>query len=178
MERTLASVAGWLIAGFVFGSLVEYWVHRAMHSRGLFAQRHVEHHRDGWGQGVLPELRTYLLPGAPLLAPPYLLGLPSGLGWSAGCVGFAVFAAYAHQLQHDSPSACRWMAMPVHYVHHRDQMWHHDFGMTVDWWDRVFGTYRRVPCDELRDSKARALDVGWRGPLRDEPVWRRQPRSL
>jgi len=174
----MVTVVLWMIAGFVFGSLVEYWVHRAMHRGWLFGQRHREHHKDGWGQGFWPELRTYLLPGVPLVAPPFLLGLESGLGWTAGCVGFAAFSAYAHQLQHDSPSACRWMRLPVHYVHHRDRMWHHDFGMAVDWWDRAFGTYRLEPCDELRDEAAGALDIGWSGPLRREPVWRRQARSL
>lgn len=174
----MLSVAAWMIGGFVFGSLVEYAVHRAMHSGWCFGQRHREHHRDGWAQGVLPELRTYIVPGVPLVAPAYLIDLPSGLGWTAGCVSFAAFASYAHQLQHDSPAACRWMRMPVHYVHHRDQMWRHNFGLAVDWWDRAFGTYRKVECDELRDDAAGALDVGWSGPLHTEGVWRRRRPSL
>ena len=172
------TLALWSVAGFVFGTLLEYWVHRAMHWGWILSKRHREHHRDGWGQGVLPELKTYVLPGAPLLLPPYLIDVPTGLAWTAGAVGFAAFASYAHQLQHDSPSACRWMHMPVHYVHHRDQMWHHNFGLAVDWWDHVFGTYRTEPCDELADETAGPLDVGWSAPLRPQGVWRRSTRSL
>lgn len=172
------TVALWAVAGFVLGTLLEYWVHRAMHWGWLFSKRHREHHRDGWGQGFWPELRTYVLPSIPVLVPPYLIDVRSGVAWTTGCVGFAVFASYAHQLQHDSPAACRWMAMPVHYVHHRDQMWRHNFGMAVDWWDRVFRTYRTESCDELRDELARPLEIGWREPLHAEGVWRNRPGSL
>jgi len=63
-------------------------------------------------------------------------------------------------------------------VHHRDQMWHHNFGLAVDWWDRVFGTYRVESCDELADESAGPLDVGWHAPRRPEGVWRRGTRSL
>ena len=172
------TVALWAVAGFVLGTLLEYWVHRAMHWGWLFSKRHREHHRDGWGQGFWPELRTYVLPSIPVLVPPYLIDVRTGVAWTTGCVGFAVFASYAHQLQHDSPAACRWMAMPVHYVHHRDQMWRHNFGMAVDWWDRVFRTYRTESCDELRDELARPLEIGWREPLHAEGVWRNRPGSL
>ena len=172
------TVALWAVAGFVLGTLLEYWVHRAMHWGWLFSKRHREHHRDGWGQGFWPELRTYVLPSIPVLVPPYLIDVRSGVAWTTGCVGFAVFASYAHQLQHDSPAACRWMSMPVHYVHHRDQMWRHNFGMAVDWWDRVFRTYRTESCDELRDERVRPLEIGWREPLHAEGVWRNRPGSL
>ena len=172
------TVALWAVAGFVLGTLLEYWVHRAMHWGWLFSKRHREHHRDGWGQGFWPELRTYVLPSIPVLVPPYLIDVRSGVAWTTGCVGFAVFASYAHQLQHDSPAACRWMSMPVHYVHHRDQMWRHNFGMAVDWWDRLFGTYRTESCDELRDERTRPLEIGWWEPLHAEGVWRNRPGSL
>jgi sterol desaturase/sphingolipid hydroxylase (fatty acid hydroxylase superfamily) len=153
-----------VIAGFVFGSLVEYVVHRLMHAGVINGRRHAEHHRDGWGQGVWPELRDYLLQGTPLLLLGWLVDTRVGAGWMLGTVGFATFSAYAHQLQHDAPAACRWMRMPVHYVHHRDQMWQHNFGMAFDWWDRLFGTYRPVPFGaELSDEvRARgALGIHW-----------------
>jgi sterol desaturase/sphingolipid hydroxylase (fatty acid hydroxylase superfamily) len=154
------------VAGFVFASLVEYVVHRLMHAGVINGQRHAEHHRDGWGQGFWPEFGDYLLPASPLLAPPWFFGWAIGAGWTLGALVFSAFSAYAHQLQHDSPVACRWMRMPVHYVHHRDQMWHHNFGMALDWWDRVFGTYRAVPFGAELSAADRA-----RGPL--EIHWRR-----
>ena len=33
---------------------------------------------------------------------------------------------------------------PVHYLHHKEKMWHTNFGISIDLWDRVFGTYRKV----------------------------------
>src|SRR5262245_44939168 len=133
------------LAAVVVSSFVEYVVHRLMHAGVIRHARHVEHHKDGWGQGFWPELRDYLVPGLLLIVPPWFLGVAVGVGWTLGCVACAVFIAYAHQLQHDNPLACRWMRLPVHYVHHRDQMWHHNFGMGFDWWDRLFGTYKVVP---------------------------------
>ena len=35
--------------------------------------------------------------------------------------------------------------MPTHYVHHKFNMWHYNFGMALDIWDRVFRTYKPVP---------------------------------
>ena len=40
---------------------------------------------------------------------------------------------------------------PVHFLHHKHHMWKTNFGITVDWWDYVFGTslsgrtFRRGP---------------------------------
>ncbi len=153
------------VLGVLFASLLEYVVHRLMHAGVLRGQRHLDHHRDGWGQGFWPELRDYLLPGTPFIAAAWTLGAAIGAGWTAGCVGYGTFAAYAHQLQHDNPLACHWMRMPVHYVHHRDQMWQHNFGLAVDWWDHVFGTYQVVPFGEEFPASQRhrgPFDIHWR----------------
>src|SRR5262245_61853735 len=153
------------VAGFVFASLVEYVVHRLMHKGVINGQRHAEHHRDGWGQGFWPEFGDYLPPASPLLAPPWFFGVAIGAGWTLGALAFSAFSAYAHQLQHDSPVACRWMRIPVHYVHHRDQMWHHNFGLSSDLWDRLLGTYRVVPFGEEFTPEQRGrgpFDIRWR----------------
>jgi sterol desaturase/sphingolipid hydroxylase (fatty acid hydroxylase superfamily) len=165
----MMGLAAAVLAAFLavmLASLVEYVVHRLMHAGKLRGQRHAEHHRDGWGQGFWPEFRDYLWPGfAPAMLPAWLLGPGFGTGWCLGLVGYAAFVAYAHQLQHENPAACRWMPMPVHYVHHRDHMWQHNFGLAVDWWDRVFGTYKRVPFgSELPPELAQrgAFDIHWK----------------
>jgi sterol desaturase/sphingolipid hydroxylase (fatty acid hydroxylase superfamily) len=149
-----------LLCGVLFTSLMEYVIHRLMHLGVLRGRKHAEHHRDGWGQGFWPELADYLAPGMLLIAPSWFCGSQIAMGWTLGCVGFSAFIAYAHQLQHDNPTACRWMRIPVHYVHHRDHMWHHNFGMAVDWWDRVFGTYKVVAFGSEFDDDERD-----RGPL-------------
>jgi sterol desaturase/sphingolipid hydroxylase (fatty acid hydroxylase superfamily) len=132
------------IAGFVFASLVEYWIHRLMHVSATIGARHRDHHRRNEGQGVIWEFRDYVLGSLILMPLMFLVSWAAGWGWFLGGLGFAAFSAYAHQLQHDNPTKCFWLKMPVHYVHHKYGMWHHNFGLAVDWWDYVFGTYKAV----------------------------------
>src|SRR5512139_3923860 len=90
-------------AALVVGSLAEYWAHRLMHKRWVLGRRHAEHHRLGTGQGVLGEFRDYL--GAVLIVGwvGFLDSVPAGIGFLAGSVAFAVFAAYSHQVNHERP---------------------------------------------------------------------------
>lgn len=132
------------IAAFVLASLVEYWVHRLMHRSLRFGQRHRDHHRRNEGQGVLWEFRDYVKGTVVLMALPFLVSVEAGFGWTVGALLYAAFSSYAHQLQHENPTKCFWMKMPVHYVHHKYNMWHHNFGLGVDWWDHVFKTYKPV----------------------------------
>lgn len=67
----------------------------------------------------------------------------AGIGFALGALAYAALAAYAHQVQHERPDLVFWMVQPNHAVHHYHSEWHHNFGITVDWWDRVFGTFRR-----------------------------------
>ena len=55
------------------------------------------------------------------------------------------FAAYAHQAQHEWPELVFWMHPPVHTVHHKFGMWKKNFGIGVDVWDKVFGTFYDRP---------------------------------
>jgi sterol desaturase/sphingolipid hydroxylase (fatty acid hydroxylase superfamily) len=142
--KTVATLALFFIAGFVLASLVEYWIHRLMHASVRVGAKHRDHHRRNEGQGVIWEFRDYILGSLILLPLMFLVSGEAGWGWLLGGVVFAAFSAYAHQLQHENPTKCFWMKMPVHYVHHKYGMWHHNFGLAVDWWDRVFGTYKAV----------------------------------
>jgi sterol desaturase/sphingolipid hydroxylase (fatty acid hydroxylase superfamily) len=131
------------IAAFILASLVEYWIHRIMHwYPNSFGKRHLDHHRRNEGQGVVWEFLDYIKGTVILLIPMFFVSLEAGLGWTAGALGFAIFSAYAHQLSHENPTKLFWLPMPVHYVHHKFGQWEHNFGMALDWWDRVFGTYK------------------------------------
>lgn len=139
-----------VIALFV-GTLVEYWGHRLMHGF-LLKKRHARHHRDGDGQGWLLEFKDYFLGSFPVtliggLLAYYFLSLDAGIGFWAGGILYAALAAYSHQLQHERPELCFWLSRPVHYLHHANHHWHHNFGITFDIWDRVFGTYKKVEWD-------------------------------
>jgi sterol desaturase/sphingolipid hydroxylase (fatty acid hydroxylase superfamily) len=135
---------GCFAIAFVLASFVEYWVHRLMHRPLRLGERHRDHHRRNEGQGVLWEFFDYVKGTLPVMLPMFLVSVVAGLGWTLGGLTYAAFSAYAHQLQHENPTRCFWMKMPVHYVHHQYNMWHHNFGLGVDWWDHVFGTYKLV----------------------------------
>lgn len=143
---------------FIFASFVEYWVHRYMHyaPQSKLGKRHLEHHRKNTGQGFWEEFKDYLK-GSWILM---LILLPFsrllGLSWLAGGLAYTIFAAYAHQMQHENPSKCFWMKMPVHHVHHEYNQWHHNFGLGVDWWDWIFGTYQAI---EWQNSQINPLNL-------------------
>lgn len=149
---------------FIFGSLVEYWLHRLMHVSARIGARHRDHHRRNQGQGVIWEFRDYLVGSLVVMGVGFIFSWAAGVGWLLGGLIYAAFSAYAHQLQHENPLKCFWMAMPVHYVHHKYGMWHHNFGLAVDWWDRIFGTYKPVEwltSEELNRPKLGFWQLRW-----------------
>ena len=110
----------WLIAFLIalpVGTFVEYWAHRIMHA-WLLKKKHAEHHRDGWGQGWLGEFFDYAVGTLIIMPVGFLYSVEAGIGFVAGALAYAAFAAYAHQLQHEKPELCFWMVRPVHYLHH------------------------------------------------------------
>ncbi|WP_009632104.1 sterol desaturase family protein [Synechocystis sp. PCC 7509] len=149
---------------FILASLLEYWLHRLMHVSKKVGARHLEHHRNNTGQGVLWEFRDYIRGAIVLIAAMFFYSWVAGIGWLLGSLAYAAFSAYAHQLQHENPTKCFWMKMPVHYVHHKYGMWHHNFGLAVDWWDKVFGTYKLVDWlteEELSQPEKNLLQLRW-----------------
>jgi sterol desaturase/sphingolipid hydroxylase (fatty acid hydroxylase superfamily) len=160
-EMLLEGLAAFATA-FVIGTLVEYVVHRLMHNRYLLGKKHAEHHRDGWGQGWAGEFGDYFLPTLPVIWLGFLVSISSGVGWGLGGFVYAFLAAYAHQLQHENPDLVFWMPRPVHYLHHEHHMWKKNFGILVDWWDRVFGTYQRVEWKRAKPLRAYGLGAFFR----------------
>ncbi len=147
------------IVAFVLASLVEYWVHRLMHQPYKLGQRHRDHHKRNEAQGVLWEFRDYVKGTCVVMGLMFFVSLEAGIGWLLGSLAYAAFSSYAHQLQHENPTKCFWMKMPVHYVHHKYNMWHHNFGLGVDWWDHVFGTYK--PVEWLTEQEANQQRGYW-----------------
>lgn len=153
------------ISAVIFSSFVEYWVHRLMHvnpTKGLGA-KHSDHHRRNEGQGFVWELLDYLKGSGFAMVIPLFFSWEVGLPWLIGGLSYSIFAAYAHQLQHENPTRCVWMKMPVHYVHHKYGMWYNNFGIAVDWWDHVFGTYKLVDwlTEEELSQQRGYFDMKW-----------------
>jgi sterol desaturase/sphingolipid hydroxylase (fatty acid hydroxylase superfamily) len=147
-EPFAVAVGGFAIA-IIFGSLVEYVVHIGMHRRYLLGKIHTQHHKDGTGDGWFWEFLAYspaalLFGGIAAVVVWQTDWLWFPVGFAVGGLCYAAFAAYAHQLQHEWPELVFWMRMPVHHVHHVHHQWRVNFGIGLDIWDRVFGTYERV----------------------------------
>jgi sterol desaturase/sphingolipid hydroxylase (fatty acid hydroxylase superfamily) len=142
----MQSVACFIFA-FIFGSFLEYWVHRLMHISPKFGNgitAHYGHHRSNTAKGFLGDWLDFSLVSL-LVLPAFLVSFSWGIIMVSGTVAFAAFASYAHQIQHNNPHKCFWMKMPVHYVHHNSpNQWNSNFGLAIDWWDHVFGTYKKV----------------------------------
>jgi sterol desaturase/sphingolipid hydroxylase (fatty acid hydroxylase superfamily) len=139
IEGTLA-----FLFAFFIGTLIEYGVHRLMHAGKFLHKKHAKHHQAAQGQGWLGEFKDYFLPGVAIIWAGFLFSWAAGIGFAFGCFAYACLAAYAHQLQHENPDLVFWLPRPVHHLHHNNRMWHHNFGILVDFWDRVFGTYKKV----------------------------------
>lgn len=137
-------IAGTAIGALVFATFVEYFIHRGMHWGFIYPKGHRRHHEEN-------EARTYLLDfvdygsGALLVGwLGFLVSVPVGIGWALGAVLYTVLASYAHQLQHADATLVFWMKRPVHRLHHVHDMSERNFGVLVDWWDRIFGTYAPI----------------------------------
>lgn len=145
MTGQLAWVIGIAFVGaLIFGSLTEYVVHRWMHFGKLLGKKHAQHHQAGEGQGWFGEFFDYAIGSIPILWFGFVHSVPAGIAWATGGVLYAAMSAYSHQLQHERPEMVFWLPRPVHYLHHHHRMWRHNFGILVDVWDRVFGTYQPV----------------------------------
>jgi sterol desaturase/sphingolipid hydroxylase (fatty acid hydroxylase superfamily) len=162
-NKALVTGLYFFFGSIIFSSFVEYWAHRILHQWRAVGKVHREHHARNEGQGVLWEYIDYVKPSVFLMIPPFFISLPAGIGFFIGGNLFALVSAYSHQLQHENPEACFWMPMPTHYVHHAFNMWHYNFGMTLDIWDRVFRTYKRV---EWREKVVRQPTKRWKYNVR------------
>ncbi|MEN0060688.1 MAG: sterol desaturase family protein [Myxococcota bacterium] len=162
-------------AAILVGTFVEYWGHRLMHNWRW--GHHARHHQHNQGQGWLGEFRDYALPSSTIAWVGFLHSTAAGMGFALGALAYAALAAYAHQLQHERPGQVFWMAQPTHAVHHYHSEWHHNFGITVDLWDRVFGTYRWHEPEEalLRHGGTRAFwQIHWATPAPSLPRRKRR----
>lgn len=158
--------AAWCGGGFAFGTFVEYWGHRFMHAVAWGpGKTHREHHARGSTQGVLLEFWEYFKYVWIFMWPPLLISRAAGIGWLLGTNAYVLFSAFAHQLQHENPAICFWMADPLHFIHHAIIS-----GITISACQSIFGigssTYKPPPRQqglELHQSDAdrRIWQINW-----------------
>jgi sterol desaturase/sphingolipid hydroxylase (fatty acid hydroxylase superfamily) len=139
--------------GAVLWTLGEYLLHRfAMHElrgKGIMSREHLEHHvKASWHWSyIFPLAWTgQILVGFAAWMPLFgwlfgwSVGLAVALGWSLGYF----FYEWEHRASHLKPPRNRYQRwLRVHHFHHHFGHPMSNHGVTVPWWDKVFGTFER-----------------------------------
>lgn len=152
MSTVLVAVPAFLLGAFAWFA-GEYLLHRfamhELHGKGIMSREHLEHHvTSSWGFSS-----THLLSWLGVMVVGSLLWLPLGW-WIAGpaagiaaavgwCAAYAWYEAH-HALAHLRPPATaygRWLRR--HHFHHHFGHPMSNHGVSVPWWDHVFGTHER-----------------------------------
>lgn len=159
-------------------TFLEYVIHRWLghdpRFRGNpFGVEHVRHHVEGnyfapsWKKLIVAALAAAVIAAPAILA----LGVPHGIAYVAGLMGFYGVYEVLHRLEHVSPGLgpyARW-ARRHHFTHHFvDARKNH--GVTSPLWDIVFGTYqkpgtitvpRKLAMAWLTDPETGAVRADW-----------------
>ncbi len=160
MLPTVATALVAFLAGWFLWTLGEYVLHRfamhELHGKGIMSREHLEHHvHSSWnfGSTLLLAWLGVVLVGFGLWTPigwlvgGPVVGLALGAGW---IVGYFTYE-YQHAVAHRRPPTGRYSTwLRRHHFHHHFGHPMANHGVSVPWWDKVFGTYEapgqvRVP---------------------------------
>lgn len=137
-----------IISSMFAGTLIEYWFHRAMHAKIVMGEVHMDHHRNNDVENWLSDLVIFYFPRLlPVLLLPFVVCFFEFslvwlcLGWLIGGTFYLTLFAFCHKLHHTHPEVLWWLNKHMHYMHHEVDI-RYNYGVVVDWWDRVFGTYK------------------------------------
>jgi sterol desaturase/sphingolipid hydroxylase (fatty acid hydroxylase superfamily) len=163
------------VGGALLWTLAEYLLHRfAMHhlgGKGIMSREHLEHHvHSSWyfshthlmsWAGMLTVGAVVWLPLAWLAAGP-VVGVAVAVGWAFGYFFYEFQHAMAH-LRAPAGRYSRWVRR--HHFHHHFGHPMANHGVTLAFWDHVFGTFE-VP-ERVRVPRRLALPwmVDERGEL-------------
>jgi sterol desaturase/sphingolipid hydroxylase (fatty acid hydroxylase superfamily) len=162
--------------GFVARSLISYGVHVAMHKVPLLWRVHRVHHSDT-ALDVSTTVRfhplEFVISTPPVLLAIFLLGIPPAavILYEIFDAAMAVFTHANLRLPDRLERALRLALVTpaMHRIHHSTWQPETDsnYGATLSWWDRLFGTLRTRSAAELaamelglaewRDARTRSL---------------------
>ena len=150
-------VVAWMAGGYVFWTLTEYWIHRAIFhfepEDGLGARFHwiihgVHHdHPNDPLRLVMPPSVSVPLSAAFYGAFYLVLGADYATAFGAGFLAGYLFYDMTHYyLHHATPRTRVGKALRELHMRHHFEDDEHGFGISAPYWDRVFGTaYWRSP---------------------------------
>jgi dihydroceramide fatty acyl 2-hydroxylase len=149
-------VLAWAAGGYVFWSLSEYWIHRAIFHfepvGGIGARFHWIIHGVHHDHPNDP-LRLVMPPSVsvPLASAFYglfllVLGTPIAFAFAVGFLGGYLFYDMTHyHLHHHTPrTRVGKIVRELHMRHHFEDD-AHGFGISAPYWDYIFGTLSRRP---------------------------------
>jgi len=150
----VAGVIALLVAGYLFWTLAEYWLHRGLFhlepADGLGARLHWlihgvhhDHPRDR-DRLVMPPAAS--VPLALLFHGLFVLALGSSLAlpFTAGFLaGYLAYDLTHYRLHHGRPRTRLGRRLRELHMRHHFEDDTRGFGVSVPWWDRFFGTAAR-----------------------------------
>jgi dihydroceramide fatty acyl 2-hydroxylase len=153
-EPTTLHVIGLVLAGYLFWTLFEYWMHRLIFhfepEEGIGARFHwiihgVHHdHPNDPLRLVMPPSVSVPLALLFYLAFYFVLGSTYALGFGAGFLGGYLFYDMAHyHMHHHTPRTRLGKRFRELHMRHHFQDDTRGFGVSAPWWDHAFGTAPR-----------------------------------
>ncbi|MCW2951937.1 MAG: fatty acid hydroxylase [Conexibacter sp.] len=166
-DMALWQVALYVLGGYVFWTLTEYWLHRIVFhfepEEGIGARLHwiihgVHHdHPNDPLRLVMPP--SVSVPLAAIFFAGFLLvvGSPGAYAASAGFWGGYLAYDMLHYYMHHLPGGRKpqaWIPRKLHELHMRHHFKEHDaaYGVSAPFWDYVFGTPVRRERDRERTA--------------------------
>jgi sterol desaturase/sphingolipid hydroxylase (fatty acid hydroxylase superfamily) len=144
-QLVLPSLA-FAMSGYIIWTFAEYLVHRfVLHHVPLFAKMHIEHHDEALELIGTPTLMSLFFLSTTVFTPLYFVVGPhitfcSMAGFLLGYISY-VWVHYA--VHHKGSGGYSFMRKlkRQHAVHHHGTS-EYNFGVTTDFWDKVFSTKR------------------------------------
>lgn len=170
MPATILGALALFAAGAVAWTLGEYVIHRwVMHElrgAGMPSREHLLHHADperNLGRPVLSWIGIAVVGAVLFVGPGLWLGATvlgsavAGLGLYAGwLVGYGVYEQIHNRSHTHGPRGAYGRWVRIHHFHHHHGHPLANHGVTVPWWDRLFGTLER-PEGKIRVPRRHAM---------------------
>lgn len=154
------------LTGAALWTITEYVMHRfGFHHRGtnwlsrLIAAEHTRHHREPSKTNLGLRVAGHLMVA--------VAGLPFGIAvatvtttlfgftlWTTWALGYVAYEVGHWRLHHRPPTSRAGLRRRVHHMSHHGLNAATNFGVSFDWWDRVFSTTAPEGPVELADQIA------------------------
>jgi sterol desaturase/sphingolipid hydroxylase (fatty acid hydroxylase superfamily) len=144
-------MGGYVIAGFAAWTFLEYAIHRfILHGLQPFKTWHAHHHLRPRALILAPTVLTASLIGLLIYTPAFFLSgaLPAAAITVGLLIGYFGYALVHHSIHH-WPTHSLWQfdfmrnRKRMHALHHMQSI-PTNFGVTSAFWDRAFGSFRKL----------------------------------